>query len=120
MDEADLVIAWFRAFVVTLVVELSVLTPLLYKVDKKLGRCVGVITLGQVTSHPLVWFVFPVLELPYLVYSGIAELWAVAIEAVLYRLVFPSLTLKRACLLSFAANATSVVVGLILRHFGLV
>jgi hypothetical protein len=120
MDESDLVLAWLRAFVVTWVVELLVLTPLLCKEDKKLGRCVGVITLGQIASHPLVWFVFPVLELPYLVYCGIAELWAVVVEAALYRLVYPSLTLKRAGLLSLAANGASVVVGLILRRFGLV
>ncbi len=120
MDEADLVLAWFRAFVVTLVVELLVLAPILYKRDPKLDRCVTTVTLGQVTTHPIVWFVLPVLGLPYLIYSGVAELWAVVVEATLYRLVYPSLTVKRAGLLSLAANAASVVVGLILRHFGLV
>lgn len=120
MDESDLVIAWFRAFVLTLLVELLVLTPVLSKQDRKVGRCVATVTLAQVTSHPLVWFVIPVFGLPYLAYTCVAELWAVVVEAALYRLGYPSLTVTRAGLLSLAANAASVIVGLILRHFGYV
>ncbi len=114
MSEAELVLLWGRAFVVTVAVELGVVVPWLRSVEASLVRRSAIVVLGQVATHPWVWFVLPALPLPHAGYWTVAEAFAVLVEAVLYRLTLP-LTWGRALLVSFAANAASVTVGFLLR-----
>ncbi len=114
VTEADLVLHWGRAFVVTVTVELGVLVPWLRVAEPRLLRRGAIVLLGQMATHPWVWFVLPALPFAHAVYWAIAETFAVLVEAVLYRLTLP-LSWRRALLVSFVANAASVGVGLMLR-----
>ncbi len=73
---------------------------------------------ANVLSHPAVWFVFPELGLSYTPMLVAAESWAVGSEVLLYRLVFPALSWRRAVAVSALANAVSVGVGVLLRSLG--
>jgi hypothetical protein len=69
---------------------------------------------GQLATHPLVWFVFPYLP-------GItgwtafvaSELYATGLEAVLYAAAWPRLGAARALGVSAVANAASLAVGIL-------
>lgn len=110
------VLAWARAFAVTLGVELAVATPLLP--GGRAQRLV-LVALANLASHPAVWFVLPELGLGYPAWLITAELWAVAVEAVAYRALLPAST-RRAAGVSLLANGASLAVGLALRAAGLV
>jgi hypothetical protein len=114
VTEADLVLHWGRAFVVTAAVELGVLVPWLRTAEPRLLRRSAIVFLGQMATHPWVWFVLPALPFAHAVYWAIAETFAVLVEAALYRLTLP-LGWRRAVLMSFLANLASVLVGLVLR-----
>jgi hypothetical protein len=114
VTEADLVLFWGRAFGVTVAVELGTLVPWLRSVEPRMLRRAGIVVLGQMTTHPWVWFVLPVLPVAHAVYWAIAETFAVSVEAVLYRLTLP-LGWRRAFWVSFVANVSSVLVGFVLR-----
>ena len=62
-------------------------------------------------THPVVWFVFPRLEIPYWWMVVAAELFAVGCEALYLRL----LGVRDAILWSLLANAASAGVGFVLR-----
>ena len=110
------VLAWARAFVLTLGVELAVATPLLR--GPRAPRLVLVV-LANLASHPAVWFVFPDLGLGYAAWLTVAELWAVTVEAIAYRVLLPGVDTWRALGVAVAANAASLAVGLALRAAGL-
>jgi hypothetical protein len=114
VTEADLVLHWGRAFVVTAAVELGVLVPGLRAAEPRLLRRGAIVLLGQMATHPWVWFVLPALPFAHAVYWAIAETFAVLVEALLYRLTLP-LAWRRALLMSLLANAASVAVGFVLR-----
>lgn len=105
------VLAWARAFAITLLVELPVGVPLLGRGETKTRRAAAVL-FAQLASHPAVWFVFPNLHLGRTPYLLVAEGWAVASEVLLYRLVFANLPWSRALAASALANAMSFSVGL--------
>ena len=62
-------------------------------------------------THPLVWFLFPLLPLPYWVMLGCAETFAVVVEGAWLEWN----EVDRAYFLSLLVNATSFTVGLLLR-----
>ncbi len=105
---------WGRAFAVTVAVELGVLVPWLRVAEPRLVRRGAIVLLGQMTTHPWVWFVLPALPFAHAIYWAVAETFAVLVEAALYRLTLP-LSWRRAVLASFVANAASVGVGFVLR-----
>jgi hypothetical protein len=110
------VLAWARAFAVTVGVELAVAAPLL---PGPRAPRVLLVALANLASHPAVWFVFPDLGLGYAAWLVLAELWAVAVEAIAYRVLLPGVTTRRALLVALAANAASLAAGLGLRAAGL-
>lgn len=110
---------WAKAFAVTLVAELPVAYFLLRQADVSRARLAFAIVLVNVASHPAVWFVFPELGLGYGAAVTLSELWAVGLECLAYRLIFPRLSWRRAGLASLLANAASVALGLCLRALGL-
>lgn len=109
---------WARAFALTLGSELLVATPVLPGSESRWRRMAAVAA-ANVASHPAVWFVFPELLRPYLLMLLMAELWAFASEVLLYRLVFPTLTWRRAVIVSALANGVSLGAGLALRALGM-
>jgi hypothetical protein len=104
---------WERAFALTVVVELAVVVPAFASFGSR-GRRVAAGLLGQLATHPAVWFIFPALGLPRVAYLVVAETWAVVIEALVYRFAFPELPWRRAFFVSLLANAASVAAGVLL------
>ncbi|MEZ4226125.1 MAG: hypothetical protein R3B13_34585 [Polyangiaceae bacterium] len=109
---------WFRAFVVTAASEGLLLVPLLRKLESSWLRRAACVLLANLASHPAVWFVFTDFGLTYAYRFALSEAWAVAVEVLAYRLLFSKLTMRKALLLSLAANALSVSFGLTLRSLG--
>lgn len=104
---------WARAFAATVVVETVVAVPALGARSAR-GRRLGAALLGQLATHPAVWFIFPELHLPRPLFLLLAESWAVIIEALIYRFTLPGLSFRRAAAVSLLANAASVVAGRLL------
>jgi hypothetical protein len=106
---------WFRAFLLTLAVELPVAAALLRRFEPARPRLLILILFANLASHPAVWFVFTQLFLigtPSYVLA--AEGWAVAVEALFYWAAFRGVTVRRAIAVSLVANAASFLVGRLL------
>ncbi|MBS1120287.1 MAG: putative rane protein [Deltaproteobacteria bacterium] len=109
--------AWLEAFVLTYVIEAAIALPMLRAADPSLARRAALCWFAQLVTHPAVWFIIPRLGLSDPVTVVVAEIWALVLEGVFYALVFPSAGLRRAILVSIAANAASFSVGMALRAF---
>lgn len=110
-----LIAAWFRAFVLTLLIEAMVAVPLL---DSKVSRSRRAVAVGfaQLLSHPAVWFIWPLLFSSRTLYFAVAEGWAVIAEFLFYWFVFPKLPRSRALGVAALANAVSVGGGLAVHY----
>ena len=95
--------AWLLAFLFTQAVE----APLYRRVTSW-----RVALLASTFTHPFVWFAFPRLPLPYWWMVGVAETFAVLVEAAWLRFN----GVRHALVLSFLVNAASVALGLLSRH----
>jgi len=113
------VLAWFKAFLITVVVELLVAWPLLRRDELSGGRRAGLIFFAQMASHPAVWFIFPELKLRWASILLLAEGWAVLSETLFYWLVFRGLPLRRAFGVAALANGASYGTGLALQAAGI-
>lgn len=117
---------WFRAFVLTVAVEL----PIAYVVLRRWaiaragdvgaapgasagrGRLLALIVLANLASHPAVWFILSQpLRIGTVEYAAVVETWAVAVEALLFWVAIRGLPPRWAVIASFAANAASFLVG---------
>jgi hypothetical protein len=107
------VAAWFRAFLLTVGVEVLVAGWLLRGEVGGRGRRLALLVLAQVMSHPAVWFIFPELRLGPEATLVLSESWAVLSEALLYGLVFPGLGARRAFGVAALANGASYGLGLL-------
>ena len=113
----DLILLWFEAFLLTLVLELPILALLLRKEEQSRARLVALAFFANLSSHPLVWFVVPaVVQSPWAAFVT-SELLAWLLEAGFFRLVFFRLSLRKACLTSAIANAVSALTGWLLFQF---
>jgi len=137
----SLVVSWFWAFVFTQVFEMPIYVIALgRRADPRSGLRlapeslrwrIGFAFLASMATHPYVWFViaplmysrlwtelvtsWPALaDWHYPLYFAIAEGFAVGAEALLLR----ALRVPRALLWSFAANATSSGLGLLMSALG--
>jgi hypothetical protein len=105
---------WFRAFLLTVVVELPVAGYLLRDAAHDNLRLLLLVVFANLATHPVVWFVATqVLEYGTPSYTLGAEVWAVAAEAVFYWAAIRGLSARRALAASAAANAASFAVGLL-------
>ncbi|WP_437591397.1 hypothetical protein [Sorangium sp. So ce1000] len=109
------VAAWARAFMVTLLVELAVASPLLGAAERSRGRRAALVAVANIASHPAVWFIFPALALGATARLALSELWAVLLELGVYRLALRDLPAARAVAASALANGASLALGLLLR-----
>jgi hypothetical protein len=99
---------WLPAFVLTLVVELPIAVLLLRPSGLGVWRLAGIVAIANLATHPVVWFVLPqLLDVGTVAYVAASEAWAVAVEAACYWLTVPGIGLRRAALVSVAANAAS-------------
>ena len=109
------VVDWLRAFGVTVATEAIVAVPLLRRSESSLGRRLAAVVLVNLATHPLVWFLFPGLALPYATRVGLSETFAVGCETAAYLVIWPGLGPRRAVFVSLVANAASLACGLLLR-----
>jgi hypothetical protein len=109
-----LVLAWFRAFLLTCGIEL-VVAPWVLGTNAPLARRLALVFFAQLVSHPLVWFVFPELRLGATGYVVAAETWAVVIEAVFYRVVLVDISRRTALAAAALANGISFGIGLLVK-----
>jgi hypothetical protein len=101
---------WLVAFALTTVSELVVAVPLLAPGSR--ARRVGAVCLGQLATHPAVWFIWPLLGWSRPSYVLVAEGFALIVEMLVYRLVFERLPWSKALAASALANAASLAIGL--------
>lgn len=106
---------WVEYFGLTVAIELLVAVPLLRGAGT-LPRRAAAVVVGNLASHPIVWFVLARVISSRSLMIPVAESWAIASEAVVYALVFPSLPRTRALGVSAVANAASFLVGLVLTR----
>jgi hypothetical protein len=104
---------WLRAFALTLIMEVLVAVPLLAPAEPRLARRTAVVAVANLSTHPLVWFLFPGLTLSSCARLAISEVWAVTAELAIYLLVWPVLRFRRAASVSLAANGASFLLGLV-------
>lgn len=104
---------WLRAFGLTLLVELAIALPLLAPIEPRRWRWASAVVVANLATHPLVWFLFPGLAIGAGARLALSEAWAVLAELAIYRLVWPALSIRRATLVAVAANAASLVAGLV-------
>jgi hypothetical protein len=109
--------AWAASFLLTTAIELVVAGWILRRAERSLGRRCGSIAVANLATHPLVWFVFPALPVPYYATVILAETWAVVLETIAYRLAFPASPRTRAFAASALANAASYWAGLVVLVF---
>lgn len=108
------VIAWARAFALTLLVEAPIAEVGLRPLGPR-SRRLALFLVANIASHPAVWFVFPELGLSSRAWLIAAELWAVAIEAFAYATQgHPAIGPRRALTTAVVANAISLGLGLVL------
>jgi len=102
-------IRWLGAFAITQLVEVPIYA-------RALKGHLGVAFAASALTHPVVWFAFPILGRSYgIVYLHmvlLAELFAVTFEA----LWLHHHDVERPLLWSIGANASSVAIGLGIRH----
>jgi hypothetical protein len=105
------------SLILTLCLEIPVvflaLRIISYRANK--WRILSVAIMATMLTIPYVWFFFPgYFVYPYYICTG--ELFALIIEAIIYW-QFLKLSLKKAILVSFAANLSSFLVGFILSKY---
>jgi hypothetical protein len=110
-----LVALWFKAFLLTVLVEVPIATALLRPAEPRRARRVALVLFANVASHPAVWFIFPELGLPHLPTLVLAEAWALLSEALFYRLVFEKTDAVEAVGIAAVANGASFAIGLLVH-----
>ena len=104
---------WLQAFGLTVFVECLIAVPWLRSSEPRVLRRLAAVLLVNLATHPLVWFLFPGLLIPYGARVALSEIWAVVGEACAYAVIWPAAGLKRPALVSFAANAGSFLFGVL-------
>lgn len=105
---------WLAAFLLTLAIETPLVIFLLRPNVSTTARCVLLSCFANLATQPLVWFVFPMAPLAPWPRYWVSELWAVAAEAVFYRVTVRGLPAARAATVSLLANTASASFGLVL------
>lgn len=98
---------WLIAFAFTQIVEVPIYLWALRGHNPSLAKRLGLAFGASAITHPVVWFVFPLLVPHYWVMVLCAEAFAVLAEAAW----FAAFSLPRALAWAFAANGASVVLG---------
>lgn len=113
--------SFVKAFLLTIILEL--LVSLIFISIKKLPKKILVyVLLANIISLPIVWFLFPLIKLPWVAIIVMSEIFAILFEAYfVYFLGKKIISLKRSAILSVLNNLVSLLIGgfiyLILGYF---
>ncbi len=98
------------AFIITLFIELLI-TVILRKAFKAPKSIIALVAIANIITLPIVWFVFPLLQIPLLVFA-LSELFAVLFEGLFFYFgTKKQISLQNAFVLSLINNIASVMVG---------
>ncbi len=115
MPPTVLLVAWAWAFVRTLLVEVPLVVLLVRALrsgtQPTLSRAGLVALLGSAVTHPLLWFVWPLVVQDYHRYLLSGELLVVALEALLLWALLRPLSLRRCLGVSLVVNGASMAIG---------
>ncbi len=107
-------LTFIEALVITLTIELSVGEIFIYLKGYK-QYLLAIIGIGNILTLPLVWFIFPKVLEPFLLYIVLSESFAIGIESLLITYCYKEIHLDTAILLSLAMNLTSFLAGTIIQ-----
>lgn len=111
---------WFKAFMLTLMFEVPVFWAIARQDKKLIGSCptwrvlVAAAT-GTCLTHPLFWFVWPLVVNEYNAYIISGELLIAFVETFIFMLVARPIRFRFALMASFVANAVSFGAGIVVR-----
>lgn len=108
-----MLLPWLRAFLLTQLCEVPIAGTLLGSGSGPWHRRILLSAYASLSTHPVVWFVFPQLEWNWMAVLATAEIWALVTEAGLFLMAAPSVGWKRCLAASAAANAASFLLGLV-------
>ena len=107
---------WLNAFLLTQIVEMPIYVFGMGK-EKPLTTRLAVAFCASALTHPIVWYIFPMLRpsgMSFITMAVAAEIFAVGVEA----LYLHWCRMPRPLLWAFLANAISVSIGLLIRFWG--
>jgi hypothetical protein len=105
---------WFPAFALTVAVEVPLVVVLTKDSRRAWLMRTGVSLFAQLMTHPIVWFVFPMIPgMTRYRTLTLAELWAWLAEAALYAVTAVSPSVLRAVAVSALANGASLAIGFV-------
>ena len=107
--------AWWRAFLLSLVVEGIVAGVTARALHLKVLRVIGASTAGTCLTHPLLWFVWSRLIANYALYIASGEILVAAIEALVIWAIARPITAKQAIAVSLIANGASYGLGVLIH-----
>ena len=109
--QTDLVLPFILALVITLVLELVVAFGYLVLTKKSYNILISVVG-ANLISLPIVWFLFPMLQLEFLLIFAMAEVFAILFEGYfIHFLNKKTLSLQDGLILSAVMNIGSLLVG---------
>ncbi len=106
---------FFQAYSITIALE-TILLFLILRERYPAGRIIRNSLVANTLTHPVVWFVFPLLGLAYSLQIGISEVFAFVAEAVVYFRFF-GWQLRYALFISLVCNLVSFSAGMLLLFF---
>ena len=115
---------WIKAFVFTLVVEIPLFVTVARfgrTADKTIPiwRLIIAGAAGTFFTHPLLWFMWPLVVANYTAYIVSGELIVATVESFTFFAIARPIKLSRAIAASFVANGVSFGLGVVIRLSGL-
>jgi len=113
---------WWHTFLFTLVVEVPLFVLVArtgaggVRTSPIVLACAG--AMGTCITHPLLWFVWPLVGLSYSAYIVSGELIVAVVESFTFFAIARPIRLSRAVAASFIANAASYGLGALLQGLG--
>jgi hypothetical protein len=99
--------SWAFAFAVTLLIELPIVLRVLRPSGLPTSTLFAICLIANLTTHPVVWFVFPFLGLGTVGAFLLSEVWAFGLEIWVYDAAVRSVSKRRSIAASVAANLAS-------------
>jgi hypothetical protein len=102
------------SLILTLFIEIPIVLILVKFLSPKIKsyKIILISILATTLTIPYLWFIFPVYFI-YLIYILIGEITVFLVESLIYWKFLP-INLKKALLISFIANLSSLIIGLLI------
>ena len=109
---------WFKSYLLTLILEVPIFMLFGWrKVPLWRAALAGVV--GSTLTHPVLWYLWPLVSRDYAVYIISGELFVATVESITFFAIARPTRFSWAVSASFIANASSYGIGVLLRMLGL-